>query len=260
MRSTVDRQDGDRVSRHRKNGIATGRRPAVNGKITRFACDSLLPATAAAAALHARTPSSIPCRPTPSPTLKLPHGLAFADLYSADGAARIDALFVAHLQAADAALAARLAAARAKPEALERKGESELLIALGPHLEDFLAALFGIEGDVRTLEAKHHELAPLYAVKRLFVQRKAMNTHQADVAATFDGAALRRELERALGAPFTELGFAKRGGALAAGREPRTPRRSTSRCATPPGRRTRPRAAPRTRAACCSARRASSTT
>ena len=89
-----------------------------------------------------------------------------------------------------------------------RKGESELLIALGPHLEDFLAALFGIEGDVRTLEARHHELAPLYAVKRLFVQRKAMNTHRAEAAATFDGAALRRDLESALGAPFTELGLA----------------------------------------------------
>ena len=61
---------------------------------------------------------------------------------------------------------------------------------------------------MRALEAKHHELAPLYAVKRLFVQRKAMNTHRADVAATFDGPALRRDLESALGAPFTELGFA----------------------------------------------------
>ena len=47
----------------------------------------------------------------------------------------------------------------------------------------FLAALFGIAGDVRALEGKHHELAPLYAVKRLFVQRKAMNTHPADAAA-----------------------------------------------------------------------------
>ena len=36
-------------------------------------------------------------------------------------------------------LASRLAAARANPEALSRKDESELLIAIGPHLEDFLA-------------------------------------------------------------------------------------------------------------------------
>ena len=146
--------------------------------------------------------------PHPTPTLKLPHGLAFADLYSDDGAARVDGRFVDHLQSADAALAARLTAARVNPAALERKGESELLIALGPHLEDFLAALFGIEADVRTLEARHHELAPLYAVKRLFVQRKAMNTYRADVAATFDGSALREDLESALGASFTEPGFA----------------------------------------------------
>jgi len=146
--------------------------------------------------------------PESTPTLNLPHDLAFSDLYSADGTARVDGLFVAHLQSVNAALASRLAAARANPEALERNGESELLLALGPHLEDFLAALFRIEADVRTLEARHHELAPLYAVKRLFVQRKAMNTHRAEVAATFDGPALRRGLEEALGAPFTEPGFA----------------------------------------------------
>jgi len=146
--------------------------------------------------------------PDPIRSLKLAHGLAFVDLYTSEGAARIDRLFVAHLQSADAAIAARLAAARANPDALDRKGESELLITLGPHLEDFLGALFGIDAEARALEARHHELAPLYAVKRLFVQRKAMNTHRADAAATFDGPALRRELEHALGAPFTETGFA----------------------------------------------------
>ncbi len=119
----------------------------------------------------------------PTPTLSLPHGLAFADLYSVEGAARVSALFAAHLAAADVALAARLSTARANPEVLERKAESELLIALGPHLEDFLAALFGIVADVRALEAKHHELAPIFAVKRLFVQRKAMNMHRAETAA-----------------------------------------------------------------------------
>ncbi len=145
----------------------------------------------------------------PSLTLALPHGLAFPDLYSAEGAARIDGQFAAHLRDADVDLAARLAAARANPQALSRKDESELLLALGPHLEDFLALLFGIEPEVRALEEVHHELAPLYAVKRLFVQKKAMAAHKADVAATFDGAALRRDVEALLGETFTELGFAK---------------------------------------------------
>src|SRR4029079_9042634 len=49
------------------------------------------------------------------------------------------------------------------------------------------------------LEAQHHALAPLYAVKRQFVQRKAMNAHKADVAATFDGAALRAAIDAAIG-------------------------------------------------------------
>jgi NADPH-dependent glutamate synthase beta subunit-like oxidoreductase/NAD(P)H-flavin reductase len=141
-------------------------------------------------------------------TPSLPEGLEFADLYSREGALRIDAQFVAHLRVADATLADRLAVARERPDSLDRKAESELLIALAPHLEDFVAALFGIVPDVRALEAQHHELAPLYAVKRLFVQRRAMNAHKPDIAATFDGAALRREVEAALGEPFTELAFA----------------------------------------------------
>src|SRR5207244_3499820 len=81
--------------------------------------------------------------PEPSPPLVLLPGLAFADLYSAEGAGRIDELFVAHLREADAGVASRLVSARANPESLSRKDESELLIAICPHLEDFLARLFG---------------------------------------------------------------------------------------------------------------------
>ena len=151
--------------------------------------------------------------PAPTPELRLAHGLAFADLHSVAGAQRVDALFCAHLAAADGALAARLASGRADPKALAPKAESELLLAVAPHLEDFLAELFGIETEVRALEAAHHERAPLFAVKRLFVQRKAMNAYKADVAATFDGAALARELGPRIGAVLpgrgAELAFAQ---------------------------------------------------
>ena len=131
--------------------------------------------------------------------LRLAHELAFSDLYADEGASRVDDRFVAHLRASDAALADRLVRARADPAALAAKDESTLLIELARHLEDFLAELFGIADEVRALEARHHELAPLYAVKRQFVQRKAMNAYKADVAATFDGTELRRELDRLLG-------------------------------------------------------------
>ena len=140
----------------------------------------------------------------PAPTLRLAHGVGFADLYTVEGARALDARFVAQVCAADAELAGRLEQARADPSALSAKDESALLIALAPHLEDFIAALFGIEAQVRELEAQHHALAPLFAVKRQFVQRKAMNAYRADVAGTFDGAALRAQVDALLG-PCTDV-------------------------------------------------------
>jgi len=65
-------------------------------------------------------------------------------------------------------------AARVTPDALDRKTESDLLVDLAPHLEDFLGDLFGIAGDVRALQARQDRLAPLYSTKRLFVQRRAV--------------------------------------------------------------------------------------
>jgi NADPH-dependent glutamate synthase beta subunit-like oxidoreductase/NAD(P)H-flavin reductase len=143
-------------------------------------------------------------------------GLTFRDLYSCAGLRRADDAFVAWLGHAEAALAARLAAARTDPDSLTRLQESELLIALAPHLEDWLARLFGIEREVAALQAAQHELAPLFACKRQVVQRKAMNKYKADEAASFDGAALRAALEQKVGAPLTsqrgELAFAVRVG------------------------------------------------
>ena len=75
-------------------------------------------------------------------------GLAFEDLYTAEGAARIDALFVNALRAADPALADRLAKARAATEPLPAKDESALLIDVAPHVEDFVARLFGVVPEV----------------------------------------------------------------------------------------------------------------
>ena len=136
------------------------------------------------------------------------YGLEFADLYTVAGAARIDAHFNAWLAAADSALSSRYGAARAAPSSLDRKDEAALLIAVAPHLEDFLARLFGIDADVRELEARHHELAPLFTVKRLFVQRKALNAYKGVAAEALDGPGLRAALEARIG-PFDELAFAR---------------------------------------------------
>ena len=72
----------------------------------------------------------------------------------------------------------RLMAARRDPDGLGHAAESDLLVELAPHVEDFLGELFGIAAEIRALQARHHELAPLYSVKRLFVQRRAVKGRQ----------------------------------------------------------------------------------
>src|SRR5439155_1640740 len=90
------------------------------------------------------------------------------------------------------------------------KAESDLIVELAPALEDFIAELFGIASDVRALQARHQALAPLYTVKRLFVQRRAAKKYGPEQAAAFDGEALRAELEPLLGGELTELRFAEK--------------------------------------------------
>ncbi len=145
--------------------------------------------------------------------LSLQHGLSFPDLYERDGLVRLDRAFVAHLAAADVALHDRLMAARAEPGALDRKAESDLLVDLAPHLEDFVGALFGIAGDVRALQARHDRLAPLYSVKRLFVQRRAVKEIKETDAAELNGHKLQHELGTLIGGPPAD--FATRQGTLA---------------------------------------------
>ena len=135
-------------------------------------------------------------------------GLAFEDLYRRDGLLRIDTAFLEQLGQTDAALHQRLAAARAAAEPLAAKAESELLLALAPHLEDFIARLFGIEAEVRELAGRHHKLAPLYSVKRMFVQRKAMHKYKGDAAAAIDGLGVAAKLEAMFGRAMDELVFA----------------------------------------------------
>ncbi|MGH7045337.1 MAG: FAD-dependent oxidoreductase [Stellaceae bacterium] len=127
--------------------------------------------------------------------LVLEHGLSFTDLYDRDGLVRVDRAFVGHLAETDVALHSRLMTARRDPEALGHGAESDLLVELAPHVEDFLARLFGIAAEVQDLQTRHHELAPLYSVKRLFVQRRAVKGIKEADAAAIDGPALARELD-----------------------------------------------------------------
>src|SRR5277367_6379004 len=128
-------------------------------------------------------------------------GFSFAELAEREGLVRLDRLFLEGLGAEDAALHARLMAARAAPDALAVKDESELVVALGPHLDGFVAALFGIEAETLALD-------PIHACKRLFVQRQAVKKYPDP--AGFDGVALRAALEAVIGRALTEAVFAER--------------------------------------------------
>ena len=88
-------------------------------------------------------------------------GLSFNDFYDREGLSRLDAAFVAWLKDANVDAHARLMTARAAPEALAAKDESNLLIDLARPLEDFVGALFGVGDEIAALRGRHSRLAPL---------------------------------------------------------------------------------------------------
>jgi NADPH-dependent glutamate synthase beta subunit-like oxidoreductase/NAD(P)H-flavin reductase len=137
--------------------------------------------------------------------MTLGFGLTHSNLYERDGLLSVDSAFLAFLGEADSALRERLVTARAAPPGA--KEESDLLVALAPHVEDFLARLFDIEAEVRALAERHNGLAPIFSVKRLFVQRRALHKVKAQDIQGFDAAAEENAL---FGGPFTELDFARK--------------------------------------------------
>lgn len=132
-------------------------------------------------------------------SLKLSHNLTFADLYQNPGLERVDVAFLATLPDE---LRARLAAARATPPT--GKEQTQLLLELAPHVDDFIADLFSIREEVTALSARHHDLAPLYLVKRQLVQRRAAKLMEPEQAQRLDGPSL----AALIGNPETELAFA----------------------------------------------------
>ena len=136
---------------------------------------------------------------------RLGFGFQLADLSARDGLIALDRRFLAFLQEQDADLHGRLLAARAEPE-LDQKAEAELVVALGPHLHAFVAALFGIEAEAEAITRATLALDPVHACKRLFVQRQAVKKYPDPSG--FDGPALRAELEALFGQMLTERTFA----------------------------------------------------
>jgi NADPH-dependent glutamate synthase beta subunit-like oxidoreductase/NAD(P)H-flavin reductase len=141
-------------------------------------------------------------------TLLPSFGLTFEDFYSRDGIIKLDGIFLDYLRNSSADLHDRIVAARENPPAAHTLSGSLLIIEAAPYLEDFIGELFGIEAELSALQAKHHALAPLFAIKRKFVQRKALTGFTPESAADIDGFKTGSELEALMLEPLTELGFA----------------------------------------------------
>jgi NADPH-dependent glutamate synthase beta subunit-like oxidoreductase/NAD(P)H-flavin reductase len=147
---------------------------------------------------------------TAQPTLNLGAGLRFEDLYATEGLERLDGAFLEHLKSVNAELAGQLESARKAPGELAAKTRSELIITLAPHVEDFIGELFGVSAEMHALQQRHHALAPLYSVKRKFVQKRALTRIKAEQAAAIDGEAVARQLEQHFaGAAFSEDSYAE---------------------------------------------------
>jgi NADPH-dependent glutamate synthase beta subunit-like oxidoreductase/NAD(P)H-flavin reductase len=138
---------------------------------------------------------------------ELGFGFSFAALAEREGLIRLDKIFLDALAATDADLHMRLLAARAAPDALPGKDESDLIVAIGPHLDGFVATLFGIGAETQALSDETAKLDPIHACKRLFVQRQAVKKYNDPSA--FDGPALRDALEEKFGETLTEEAFAR---------------------------------------------------
>ena len=141
--------------------------------------------------------------------LSLRHGLAFEDIYCREELARLDAIFVARLEAVAPGLARRLGDGRAHPAGLGERQRSDLLVELAPVLEDFLGELFGVSGELAAQRGEHERLAPIAACKRDFIRRRAARAYAPGELEGEDGAALQKRVEALLGAPLEELAFAR---------------------------------------------------
>ena len=135
--------------------------------------------------------------------------IVFQDLYDRDGLIKIDQAFLRFLGARDHGLRHQIQDIRDDVCGTTALEQSETIIKLAPHLEDFIATLFGIEEQVDALISTHRDLDPIYKVRRLFVQRRAAKKIKPDQAKELDGDALRQRIEDKTFEDFSEESFAR---------------------------------------------------
>ncbi|MEO5573152.1 MAG: pyridine nucleotide-disulfide oxidoreductase, partial [Gammaproteobacteria bacterium] len=112
-------------------------------------------------------------------------GFSYPDLFQVEGLQRLDQNFLERLCAQDEALHAQLIQYRAAERPFTALEISELLLACAPHVEDFIAELFGIEAELEQSQANTVSHNVVLAFKKLFVQRRAKRLRIAEVPESF---------------------------------------------------------------------------
>ncbi|HLA74762.1 MAG TPA: FAD-dependent oxidoreductase, partial [Gammaproteobacteria bacterium] len=100
-------------------------------------------------------------------------GISYAGLFHAQGLRRLDELFLDQLRRENAPLHASLLNYRAAARPYAALETSELLLACAPHLEDFIAGLFGIARELEQSQAATVSHNVVLIFKKLLVQRRA---------------------------------------------------------------------------------------
>src|SRR5258706_8952564 len=111
-------------------------------------------------------------QPPPTELLLGIPGFRYSDLHDAARLPDLTRAFEDFLRLADAALFERYQAHRSAP--LHGPAESELLLEVGARLSHFVGKLFGVEKELSRLRESAGRDAPIFRVKRDFVQRRGV--------------------------------------------------------------------------------------
>src|SRR5439155_23187153 len=136
---------------------------------------------------------------TPALQLGLP-GFRSADLHDARRLADLTRAFDDFLREADSALFARYRAHRDGSAPVRGPEESALLLEAGAQVSRLLGRLFGVERDLKRLREAAGREAPLFRVKRDFVQRRVFRKGPKDRPRASDFSALDAEVRPLLAA------------------------------------------------------------
>lgn len=125
-------------------------------------------------------------------------GVSWSDLHTAQGLKKLFDFFQSDLNLRDASLAKRYQEYLSGAQ-LAAVDESDLLLAVAPHVAHFITHLFMIEKEVGQQSQTDKNLLPLFLFKRDFVQRRALKKYDLSASHAFDIVALKKQAALLLG-------------------------------------------------------------